>query len=199
MTTRLSMTAVTCLLTAVVLMAPSRNAHERHVLVETDEVTMTPRSSTSREPHVRPTEPLSGLVEPLTFTAVGYFDDGGSKGLEFKDANQRIFNVCWLADEYGENLILGRFSPLHTGRELRRFRVGGEGDQAFLRLLERWYHGDPEAQLMARLLEEASPRGTSDQVSAKAKHQPVSTDDHAKFTAVRLLHKLRLRCSRKHD
>src|SRR5262245_32265194 len=106
--------------------------------------------------YARPGNPLAGVAEPITITGCFFFDDGGSRTLEFKDAKQRKHYACWVADEYGGNLIPGRFAPLHDHKELSRYPVGGPGDRALLGSLERRSHRDSNAQLLERRIQQAA-------------------------------------------
>jgi hypothetical protein len=144
-----------------------------------------------RSKPVEARHPLTEVVEPITFTGCGVFDDGGSRNFQFKDANQREFHVCWVAEEYGGNLILGSRWPLHDHESLSRYPVGGTGDQAFLRLLERWSRQDPDAQLLERRQEQVA-KGT---LYGDALWKEVDSSGRLpKSMAVMLLRELRRRC-----
>jgi len=140
--------------------------------------------------NVRPSNPFAGVVEPITFTRVSNFLDGGSVGLEFTDANQKTFWVCRVAPEFGGNFILGSFSPKHDEKELRKYPVGGAGDWALLEVLERWSRRDPDFKFLELGYQQPVRGGLTDDAYAK---EIVVRGLVVKFYAMRFLRELRQR------
>ena len=139
--------------------------------------------------------PLQRITEPITFTSVSFFDDGGSEVLWIKDARGLVFPVCLMNSlDYHEELLPGHNAPVHNEAELMRFTPGGDGDRAFLLLLERWSQYDPDA----KPLEQQYIKLANGQVDADAYWKDASsTRLLPKIIAVGILRKLRDRC-RKH-
>jgi hypothetical protein len=101
-------------------------------------------------------EYLKDVVEPISMVIGISWDDGGSKGLVFKDSRQIIRSVCLLdnlADE--QNLIFGNYVPDH---DAKRIPIGAPEEKAFLGLLERWYRQDPEARAWNDRMERSDHR-----------------------------------------
>ena len=93
-------------------------------------------------------QPWSGVVEPITIVNSISWDDGGSCGLEFRDARNTTRYACLLNDLDGnKNLVLGRSAPISDKNELANWwPIGGPKEKGFLQLLERWAASDPDAQ-----------------------------------------------------
>jgi hypothetical protein len=135
--------------------------------------------------------PLAGIAEPITLTGYATCDDGGSRTLIFRDAQRREFYVCWVADEYGGNILPGRFAPLHGSWELRPYPVGGAGDRFVLGMLEGWSRRDAAAQRLKAQIDQAANGGTDAMtVEQKAYEEGL----FEKYQAVRMLKELRRRC-----
>jgi len=98
-----------------------------------------------------PHDYLKDVAEPITIVDGKDWDDGGGKGLSFKDSKGVVRSVC-LRDglDGGQDLTLGSMTP---GRG-RKVAVGSPEEQAFLGLLQRWSLQDPEAREWSRRIEQ---------------------------------------------
>jgi hypothetical protein len=144
-----------------------------------------------RATSVQPSDPLAGVVEPIAVTSVFLCDDGGSRSIGFTDSKGRKYSVCWVAEEYGGNILPGRYSPLHDPQQLASYPFGGIGDRSVLRLLDRWARKDPDAQRLEDQI--ALSQGVVTKMSAVA-DEAIEKRIYAKYIAVRMLNELRRRC-----
>jgi hypothetical protein len=98
-------------------------------------------------------EYLKDVVEPVSMVVGMSWDDGGSKGLVFRDSRQVIKSICLLDNLAGEQgLIFGTSAPDSRGK--RKVPPGGPDEQALLGLLERWYGRDPDAMAWNERIEQ---------------------------------------------
>jgi hypothetical protein len=79
------------------------------------------------------------VVEPIEVKEIAVFEDGGTIGLEARDANGEKFFACLEVTEvFGplEHLYLGAIHPKHQGA--RRVEYGSPEEAALCGLLVRW-------------------------------------------------------------
>lgn len=96
---------------------------------------------------------LRDVVEPISIVDAMSWDDGGSRGLEFRDARGVSRSACLMDDLKGNrNLVVGSFVPVHDAVRLMGHPIAGADERTFLRLLERWCSGDADARWWDRRL-----------------------------------------------
>jgi hypothetical protein len=145
----------------------------------------------SRARSVRPGDAFAGVVEPIAVTGVALCDDGGSRSIELTDSTGRKFFVCWIAEEYGGNILPGRFSPIHDPGRLASYPLGGTGDRSVLGLLDRWARRDSEAQRLEGQI--ALSQGVESKIMDVGK-KAIGEGTYAKYIDVLMLEELRRRC-----
>ena len=100
---------------------------------------------------------LRDVVEPITLLDAISWDDGGSKGIRFRDARGTVRLVCLengplFGDENGDELppivVFGGYAPRAEGS--RRVPIRGVEERALLGLLDRWARGDATAAELDR-------------------------------------------------
>ncbi|WP_165246482.1 hypothetical protein [Paludisphaera soli] len=93
-----------------------------------------------------PSPYLRDVVEPITIVEALSFDDGGSKGVRFRDARGEVRDFCLVsfALDFDDpprppELVFGHFYPA-----LGTVAPGGPDERALLGLLQRWAATDPQ-------------------------------------------------------
>jgi hypothetical protein len=101
-------------------------------------------------------EYLKDVAEPISMVMGISWDDGGSKGLIFKDGKGVTRSVCLLHNlEDEQNLILGNHIPVP---DAKRIPIRAPEEKAFLGLLQRWYRQDPDARAWNDRMERSDHR-----------------------------------------
>lgn len=97
-----------------------------------------------------PHDYLKDVAEPITIVDSIVWDDGGGKGLSFKDARGVVRSVCLGTGPDGDNdFMLGSMTPDRGTKAA----IGGPEEQAFLGLLQRWSLHDPQALACSERIE----------------------------------------------
>ncbi|MFO0960609.1 MAG: hypothetical protein U0800_24770 [Isosphaeraceae bacterium] len=137
------------------------------------------------------------MAEPITIADAMSFDDGGSMGLRFEDAQGAVKDIClqnslaWEGDPKSDAghhiLVLNSFFP--DGKRARRVPVSGGEERALLGLLERWASLDSDAQELEKRFE-ALERG---ELSSDDFWKDLPDQARLKEVAVSILRALRAR------
>jgi hypothetical protein len=135
---------------------------------------------------------LADVVEPITIVSGMSFDDGGSQGLRFKDAQGVVRDLCLertlsVEREHPETLVLNSYVP--AGDHAWRVPRHGIEERATLGLLERWASQDRDAQELDRRYQLYE----SGAIGVEAFWEGIPDHARVKETAVSIMRTLRAR------